>query len=260
MKMKLLIAGTVAALISFSAHAKGGGPNAVYFTAAEQGDVATLQQLFATNLSAASMLNDLFRSAVLSGQKDTTEFLLQRGADVNQKGFIDMTPLAHLAMYGSPDDAKCAEVAKVLIAHGAAIDPVDGYKATPILHAVEAKKSQMARVLLEHGANVVARYDGARSGMTLLHMAVADKDKDMVAVLLEFKAPVDAVDRDGATPLAMAEGRDETEIAALLRAANPGAANTPGYSPLPEKEQMRALAQRIANGDGAAYDELNALT
>src|SRR6202012_1229022 len=107
--------------------------------------------------------------------------------------------------------------------------------------------------LLEHGANVVARYTGANSGMTPLHMAVVDKDKDMVAVLLEFKAPIDAVDREGETPLAMAEGRDLIEIAALLRAANPdGAKNGPAYSPLPEKEEIRALAQRIANGDDAA--------
>lgn len=261
MKMKLSIAVVMAGLISFSAHAKGGGPDSVFYTAAEQGDVATLRQFFTTNGNAASLLNGLFRSAVLAGQKDTSEFLLQRGADVNQKGFIEMTPLAHLAMYGTRDDAKCAEVTKVLIAHGAEINPVDGYHATPILHAVEAKKSQMARVLLEHGANVVSRYDGARSGMTLLHMAVADKDKDMVAVLLEFKAPTDAVDREGATPLAMAEGRDEKEIAALIRAANPGAAkNAPAYSPLPDKEEIRALAQRMANGDNAAYDELTAMT
>jgi ankyrin repeat protein len=257
MKIKLLIVGALTVLISFSSHAKGSNSNAVYFAAAQQGDVATLQQFFATNLNAASFLNELFRGAVLAGQKDTTEFLLQRGAEVNKKGFIDMTPLAHLAMYGAPDDAKCAEVAKVLIAHGADVSAVDGYHATPILHAVEAKKSQMARVLLEHGANVVSRYDGARSGMTLLHMAVADKDKDMVAVLLEFKAPVDAVNHEGATALDMAEGRELAEIVAMLRAAKPNSSeDAPVYSPLPTKEEMRALGQRIASGDDAAFGEL----
>jgi ankyrin repeat protein len=261
MNMKLFFTSALAVLIVFSAHAKGSDSNSVYFAAAEQGDVATLQQFFATNLNAASLVNDLLRTAVLGGQKDTTELLIQRGADVNHKGSFDLTPLAHLAMYGSSDDAKCAEVAKVLISHGAQIEPVDGYHGTPILHAVESKKSQLARVLLEHGANVVSRYDGVRSGMTLLHMAVVHKDKDMVAVLLEFKAPMNAVDRDGSTPLAIAEGRDESEIADLLRAANPDAANAGhNYSPLPDQEVFRALAQRIAKGDDAAYDELIALT
>jgi len=261
MKTKLLIVSAAAALISLSAHAKGAGPDSAFFTAAEQGDVATLQQYFATNLNAAALLNDLFRDAVLHGQKDTTEFLLERGADVNKKGFFDLTPLGHLAMYGIRDDAKSAAVAKVLITHGAEVNPIDQYHGTPLLHAVESKKSQMVRVLLEHGANIVDRYTGANSGMTPLHMAVVDKDKDMVAVLLEFKAPIDAVDRDGATPLAMAESRDQTEIVAMLRAANPKAAESgPSYSPLPDKEEIRALAQRIANGDDAAYDELIALT
>ena len=261
MNMKLLIAGALIALISFSAHAKGGGgSNDVYFAAAQQGDVATLQQFFAADANAPSLLNDLFRAAVLSGQKSTTEYLLSQHAEVNKKGFIDMTPLAHLAMYGTADDAKCAEVAKVLIAHGAEIDPVDGYQATPLMHAVEMKKSQLARVLLDHGANIVVRFTGANSGLTPLHMAVRHKDKETVAVLLEFKAPIDAVDREGTTPLTMAEGRDETEIVALLRAANPEAAREASpYSPLPSNEEIRALAQRIANGDDAAYDELTAM-
>src|SRR3569833_1870003 len=231
MKLNLLILGSSAALIPFFAPAKGMGPDQVISAAVEQGDVATLQQYFATNLNAASLLNAFFRSAVLHGQKDTTEFLLQRGAEVNKKGFFDMTPLAHLAMYGTSDDTKCAEVAKVLIAHGADVNPVDGYHSTPILHAVEAKKSQMARVRRQHGANVVSRYDGARSGMTLLHMAVADKDKDMVALLLEFKAPVDADNHEGATAMDKAEGRELPEIVAMLRAAKPDSSDdAPVYS------------------------------
>jgi ankyrin repeat protein len=107
MNMKLFFTSALAVLIVFSAHAKGSDSNSVYFAAAEQGDVATLQQFFATNLNAASLVNDLLRTAVLGGQKDTTELLIQRGADVNHKGSFDLTPLAHLAMYGSSDDAKC---------------------------------------------------------------------------------------------------------------------------------------------------------
>jgi ankyrin repeat protein len=163
-----------------------------------------------------------------------------------------------MAMYGTRDDQKCAEVATVLLEHGAEIDPIDAYHATPLMHAVEMKKSQLAGVLLAHGASMSHRFGGATSDSTLLHMAVIDKDKDMVTLLLKYKAPVDAVNRDGATALDLAEQRDETEIAAVLREADPEAAKrTPQYTVPPTKEEMRALGQRIADGDDSAFDELD---
>jgi ankyrin repeat protein len=257
MNIKSLIAGVLIAFFSFQSFAKGGGTNAVVYAAATQGDVARLKEYFAADTNLLTLRNGLLRTAAMSGQKDAVEFLISQGADVNEKGFIEMTPLAHMAMYGTRNDEMCAEVATVLLAHGAEVDPVDGYKATPLLHAVESKKSQLARVLLEHGANITQRYTGVNGGMTPLHMAVMDKDKETVAVLLKFKAPVDTVDRDGATPLLMAEGRNEEEIAAMLRKANPEATKgVPTYSIPPTKEEMRALAKRIADGDDAAFDEL----
>ena len=265
MKIKLLIAGVLTAFCSFQSYAKGGGgTNAVLYTAAAQGDVATLRARFIADTNLMSLRNALLRTAAVHGQKEAVEFLISQGADVNDKGFFEMTPLAYLAESQGPrgfrdpeQDRKCAEVAVVLIAHGAKVDAMDDYQETPLQHAVEFEKSQLARVLLAHGADQTVRYLGANGGMTPLHMAVMDKDKETVAVLLKFKAPLDAVDRDGATPLLLAEGRNEDEIAAMLRAANPEAAQgVPTYSIPPTKEAMRALAGRIAKGDDAAFDEL----
>lgn len=255
MKMKLLIAGAIAVLCTLQSIAKGGNPA---YDAAARGDVARLKELLATDPSLMDTHNapnrGLLCVAAMAGQKDTVEFLISKGANVNEKGFEDLTPLGDMAMYGTRDDQNCAEVATVLLAHGAEVDPIDNYQATPLMHAVEAGKSQLAAVLLEHGATLNHRYHGAMGDATLLHMAVYDKDKNMVALLLKYKAPVDAVNRDGATALDLAERRDETEIAAMLRESDPGAAK---YTVPPTRDEMRALGKRIADGDESALTELD---
>ena len=89
------------AFFSFKSFAKGGGTNAVVYAAAEQGDVARLKEYFAADTNLLTLRNGLLRTAAMSGQKDAVEFLISQGADVNDKGFIEMTPLAHMAMYGT---------------------------------------------------------------------------------------------------------------------------------------------------------------
>lgn len=243
MNIKSLIAGVLIAFFSFQSFAKGGGgTNAVVYAAATQDDVARLKEYFAADTNLLTLRNGLLRTAALSGQKDAVEFLISQGADVNDKGFIEMTPLAHMAMYGTRNDEKCAEVATVLIAHGAAVDPVDGYKATPLLHAVESQKSQLARVLLEHGASQMTRYVGAQSvtAPLPLHMAIRNGDKETVAVLLKFNPPLDAVNADAQSPLVLAESLDRTEISGMLRHAL-GDTNS-----IPTRAEMRAMGKLVA--------------
>jgi hypothetical protein len=229
--------------------------------AASQGDLARLKQYLADDPHSISSRNGPGRSplciAAMCGQTNAVEFLLSQGADVNDRGFQGMTPLADMAAYGTTNDQRCAEVAAILLAHGAEVDPLDSYKDTPLLHAVESEKNRLARVLLEHGARLTPTYAGANSGMTPLHMAVMDGDQEMVKVLLEFKAPLDLANRDGATPLLLAEQQNKTEIAAMLRQANPAAAQgIRTYSIAPTKDEMRGLAKRIAEGDDLAFEEL----
>src|SRR5580704_14289206 len=113
----LLLAGLLV-LVTFNVLGKG-GTNQVVFAAAEQGDVAQLQKLFAASPNLLSLRDDLLRAAALSGQKPSVEFLIAQGANVNAPGFFDMTPLAQLAMYGGGSDEKYADMAETLIAKGA---------------------------------------------------------------------------------------------------------------------------------------------
>jgi hypothetical protein len=98
-------------IVSLRSFGKGGtGTNQFIFTAAEQGDVPLLQQIFATNLNAYALRDDLLRTAAIDGQKDAVDFLIDKGADPNAKVFSTGL-LSTMAMYGTPDDDKHVEVA-----------------------------------------------------------------------------------------------------------------------------------------------------
>ncbi|MEO6034598.1 MAG: ankyrin repeat domain-containing protein, partial [Verrucomicrobiota bacterium] len=181
---------TAITLISLSAQAAFVGIH----SAAAAGDVDRLKEYLAKDPTLISARNGPNRTplciAAMRGQTNAVEFLITHGADVNDKGFFELTPLGDMAMYGMTNDQRCAGIATILLAHGAEVNPMDGYGATPLLHAVEMRKSQLARVLLEHGATQTLTYKGANSGTTPLHMAIGYGDKDMVAALLEFNPPL----------------------------------------------------------------------
>ncbi|HEY1664020.1 MAG TPA: hypothetical protein VGI03_16495 [Verrucomicrobiae bacterium] len=259
-----LIVFFLVAILPVSSEAKGSyGTNTVVYAAAEKGDVTKLKEYFATNSVSPSVKNDLLRVTVVRGEKEAAEFLISQGADVNQKGFFEMNLLAILAEsigpYGFHDaehDQICAEMAEVLIDNGTKVDAVDNYSETPLQHAVEFEKGQLVETLLKHGADQKVKYEGVNEG-SLLHMAIINHDMPMVAVLLKFNPPFNVVDQNGATPLLLAEEQNETEIAAMIRTANPGPGDGfPGYSVPPTIEEMQALGRRVADGDPAAFDEL----
>lgn len=214
MKTRTIFA--LALLIVFSSRSYGkGGTNQVIFAAAEQGEVPLLQQIFATNSAAYALRDSLLLAAAARGQKGSVEFLIDKGADVNTKGFFDMEPIANMAMYGTTNDEQCAEVATVLLARGAEVDPVDKYGATPLFHAVELNKIKLARVLLEHGANPASPRKG--SYRVPLQMAVRNGHLEMAKLLLDFKASPDVKDPDGNVPMLIwAIERRKHELARML--------------------------------------------
>jgi hypothetical protein len=242
--------------LSLHCYAKGNGDNIQ--SAAAIGNFEKVKKFLAdkpTLLSSKEGVGTLTAAAV-HGQLDMVDFLISQEADVNEKGFFKMTPLACMASaFRSNNDEKYAEIAAMLIAHGAAVDPVDDYHDTPLLHAVESENYHLAEVLVKNGADPTVRYNGVNHGTTPLHMAIRNGDTNLVAVLLKYKPTLDAVDGDGATPLLLAEQLDRTEIVAMLHQAEPQATLKTYVTP-PTKEAMRVIAQRIADGDETAFDEL----
>ncbi len=253
--MKILLSALLVGLANI-AFGKGGTNDIQY--AVDSGNLDTVKHFFATNstLLSAKESAGLLTSAAVHGQTEMAAFLISKGADVNEKGFYGMPPLASMgSAYKSPNDIHFADIATLLIAHGAEVDPMDEYHKTPLLHAVENENSHLADVLLKNGACQTNRYAGANFGMTPLHMAIQDKDTEMVRVLMNYNPPLDARDGNGATPLLLAEGLDRADMVEILHQADPQAALR-NYPTPPTKEAMRQLAQRIVNGDETALDEL----
>lgn len=104
---------------------------------------------------------------------------------------------------------------------------------TPLIQAVKAGDATTAKLLIESGADVNAP-DVVGGGRTALHWAVKDLRKDLIPVLLDAKANIEAPERQGKTPLAIAcEGKDLEVVTMLVeRGANVNVRDQIGGSPL----------------------------
>ena len=150
--------------------------------------------------------------------------------DVNARGGVFKQ--AALAFNECPD-----ELARWLVAHGADLSAGDNYGDTP-LHSRARHWKGRIEVLLELGADV-NRGEGSRG--TPLHAAGGSCNAVTASLLLEHGARVDALNRDGQTPLAYALQRCSnaqiermSALAKVLLVA--GAIQTP---------EMMALVARI---------------
>ena len=95
-----------------------------------------------------------------------------------------------------------ADVAKVLLEHGADVNQSRPGGFTPLHNACEWSYGDMVTLLLDHGANVNAR---DASGLTPLHIAarclVGEHQRLVCETLIKRGAEVNAVDDKGQTPL-----------------------------------------------------------
>ena len=94
-------------------------------------------------------------------------------------------------------DSGYAEVAKILLAHGARPNARDPKDSMPLHHAALLGHNHLVRLLLDNGA----RIDGKnRDNETALHAATIAGHTDTVDLLLSRSAKTDAKDDLGLTP------------------------------------------------------------
>ena len=130
-----------------------------------------------------------------------------------------MTPLADIlrAVYRN-------DLAALATAGADALKQTDSDGRTPLMHAVLSSSADAAvvRILLDRGADANAREPGRQ--WTVLHFAVQNSQAALVPLLVSSGAEVNAVDREGRTPLwVLADGATDTPAAlgtieALLKA------------------------------------------
>ena len=148
---------------------------------------------------------------------DVARLLLERGGNVNRQSMKQQTPLHFASYYGKP------EIVGLLLDHGAKVGAVDDSGETAF-HDVcqgecdsEEASINVVRLLLQrgHGVDVDARQKDLR---TPLHIASYNGKPEIVRLLLDNGAKVDAVDDLGNTPLqdvSLARGKYHSKEAGI---------------------------------------------
>ncbi len=214
---------------------------------------------------------------VLVRELAVVKLLLEGGAEVDGRDSNGRTPLALSAGHSYKPD-----IVALLLDHGAEVNAPDRNGVTPLMLAVHERGfPEIVKFLIEKGAQVDAR---SNNGSTPLHRAAQasisnrylfrlfclpsihpDNDRDieevrqrpleMIQLLLENGAQVDARDEDGNTPLIVAaKGTDRPEIIQLLieKGAKVNARNNDGWTPL-------MVAARGAGSEGNILGATGAL-
>ena len=165
--------------------------------------------------------------AVINGDIEIVEMLLNRSANINAANQYGITPLYNAVR------SKKMEIIELLLKKGAFVNARNGCSFTPLHLAVEKGSKEIVKLLLKHGASVNSACNSAfREGHTLwlgvketctywegytpLWLAVGKGHEEVVKLLLESGANVHAEDKDGKTVLHFAVERRCFVITILL--------------------------------------------
>ena len=147
---------------------------------------------------------DVFEAAA-SGRAQTVSEILDRDAGQAKAWSVDgFTALHFAAFFNQPT------IARELVRRGADVDAVsmNPMEVTPLHSAAAAHATEIVRMLAESDAPVNAKQHG---GWTALHAAADYGDEEMIKILLEHGADPLTQNDDGKTPaqIAQLKGRDK---------------------------------------------------
>ncbi len=173
-------------------------------------------------------------AAAQGGHRDSVEFLLDRGLDVNARCDGPFgTPLTLAAANGR------REVAELLLARGADVNVRTDDGDTPLHEAASRGHLDVVRLLLNRGADINARSTSqnpvqARAGNSPMHDAVARGHEEVVGLLLARGGDVGARSGRRMTPLHLAAGAGHAGIVRRLldRGADLASFGDDGLTPL----------------------------
>ncbi|MFB3896971.1 MAG: ankyrin repeat domain-containing protein [bacterium] len=145
-------------------------------------------------------------NAAYSGNIDTVQRLLDKGATVNAKNKFEMTPLIN-AVSRPYSSGNAIEVVKLLIKNGADVNSKTKEGWTALHGAVQGEQTEAAIYLLENGAEIDSQY--TLTGETPLMMATERVNKVLMQALLTKGADVNAKDKWGKGVISYAHGRPD---------------------------------------------------
>ena len=123
--------------------------------------------------------------ACKNGDLEVVKVLLKHDANPNAENVIHQTPLIYLSQFSRKSDEKIrAQIAEVLLQHGANVNAVYNDNTTSLHFACRNEVLEVVKVLIKHGANPNAqRYDETPIFET--------KDPEIATFLLQHGASVD---------------------------------------------------------------------
>jgi ankyrin repeat protein len=225
----------------------GGSPELALFCAAQEGHINIVEWMTTTTKRVRSVDvvdydgQTALLVAAVGGHELIVRHLLERGANLNVVDAYGRTALYQAVWGGNPrivqlvlEQRQCrgdldsmsringgetllsvavrngfVEIATMLLHAGAGVDVMDGKGTTPLHIACSIEKMDLVKLLIEHGANVNATTED-RGEQTPLHVAVArgvfSKDLvQLVRLLLDNGADPEAMDAKGRTALKVAQ-------------------------------------------------------
>ncbi len=146
--------------------------------------------------------------SIKNKQRNTTQLLIQQGANVNKSGFI-YPPLIRAVLNND------IETVKLLLANNADVDvKCDDLGTTSLMYSsAKAERINITKFLIKNGANVNAQ---SSCGETPLMFAAKGGSISTVMYLLEHKASVNTKSFTGSTALMYAAGRGNPEVVKCL--------------------------------------------
>lgn len=148
--------------------------------------------------------------ATMRGHTELVKFFLSKGANIFLKDNYTR-PAFHMALWN-----RNIEITKLFIEHGFNIDSVWSQSFRPIDWAIFRKDLPMVEMLIDEGANIHSKNT---RGETYLHCAVFHNEIDIAELLIKSGIDVNSTKKGNLTPLhiaAIANYTDMTEMVNLL--------------------------------------------
>ncbi|KAL8603838.1 hypothetical protein ACOMHN_049657 [Nucella lapillus] len=102
----------------------------------------------ATNKACGTPLNV---AASRKGNKTVVEMLLAKGAELENRSTLNMTPLVQAVCYSD------REVVELLLSRGAYANPLSNFLFTPLHQAIVHQKLDLVELLIHYKADIEAR-------------------------------------------------------------------------------------------------------